>query len=402
MVRWILPGGSEQEHRERARLSAAIDQWWQTFTANTAALDAAFNNKNPGFDVANFMHNSLNTVDRKIRWEFGPGVKRGGHRLVITPESSQHLRPMTDEILARAPDLPGWEFYRHRLRDPAEQWPPIIQSRTGIELQTLPSVIVKASELHGCVDLTFEIDKSVPASKLSEVAFLLAQCVLGEESLERDVGALQGVHVQRSLIGKNKPSGVPLSKLPQTFDDLLARHIATLPDRPWHEIRPCKSDSCEWSGYNSNKDRGGPPNRTDLITGSIVAVEGFLPSLCGPFFYSSRLSRFGEHFIYVQAEATYVPREERADHRYRLQDALDDALAPLALGAVIGGAAGTQYDYIDLAVTDLPKAAELIAQTLRAHRVPRPSWIRCHDIDYALEWRGIWDDLEPPPPINWD
>jgi len=31
-------------------------------------------------------------------WEFGPAVNKEGHRLVITPESAHHLRPLVNRI----------------------------------------------------------------------------------------------------------------------------------------------------------------------------------------------------------------------------------------------------------------------------------------------------------------
>jgi Ca2+:H+ antiporter len=42
-------------------------------------------------------------------WEFGRAIATDGHRLVITPETVKELRPLVDELLARAPAIPGWE-----------------------------------------------------------------------------------------------------------------------------------------------------------------------------------------------------------------------------------------------------------------------------------------------------
>ena len=91
-----------------------IDAWWAAFQAKAADLDALFS-RQAEWDLPGWMQENLQPIHPHLMWEFGPAVEGPGHRLVITPESRRHLRPLVAEMLRRAPPLDGWEFYAYRL-----------------------------------------------------------------------------------------------------------------------------------------------------------------------------------------------------------------------------------------------------------------------------------------------
>src|SRR5688572_27145547 len=115
-MRWMLAdpnNTAEQQHKQQ--VAAATERWWRAFQGNAANISASFSQRGK-FDIVRFMDENLHAIDPRLCWEYGPArrsqnVQAGGHRLVITPESEHWLRPMLNQVLGRAPQIPGWEFY---------------------------------------------------------------------------------------------------------------------------------------------------------------------------------------------------------------------------------------------------------------------------------------------------
>ncbi|MEE9586810.1 MAG: hypothetical protein V3V97_02135, partial [Hyphomicrobiaceae bacterium] len=119
-MRWKFPPKNDQSYNaERQDVCRRIDQWWRAFEAKHESLDRVFSRKET-WDLPQWMNDNLGAVHRELMWEYGPGLE-GGHRLVITPETSRSLRPMVDTLLAQAPTIPGWEFYPYRLRETVDE-----------------------------------------------------------------------------------------------------------------------------------------------------------------------------------------------------------------------------------------------------------------------------------------
>ena len=122
-MRWRFPHSSETA--ARALALGRIDAWWRAFGAAVPRLEALFRRRD-AWDLAGWMREHLGSIDERIMWEFGPGTRGGdGHRLVLTPEGEHRLRPLVEAVLARAPELPRWEFHAHRL---AEALPTALQA----------------------------------------------------------------------------------------------------------------------------------------------------------------------------------------------------------------------------------------------------------------------------------
>src|SRR5688572_20049708 len=115
-MRWKFGSKSDPEYQQtRSKVIRRIDDWWRTFEKDRDQITASFK-KGSDWDLPGWMNRHLNTIDERLMWEFGPGVK-GGHRLVITPESDRFLRPLVETLLERAPRMEGWEFYPYRLAE---------------------------------------------------------------------------------------------------------------------------------------------------------------------------------------------------------------------------------------------------------------------------------------------
>src|SRR5262245_19972607 len=129
-MRWrFIDPTNQAEVIERNAIVARIDFWWREFQAKTAELDSLFSRK-ANWDLPEWMEEHLEAIHPDLMWEYGEAIHGVGHRLVITPESAYHLRPMASALLDRAPVLDGWEFYEYRLAEDIESARKLVEART--------------------------------------------------------------------------------------------------------------------------------------------------------------------------------------------------------------------------------------------------------------------------------
>ena len=114
--RWYtFEPGIAAEQNSRAELESQIASWWETFEKRSGDICGLFKREQQ-WDLASWMSDHLQAIDSRLMWEFGPGLE-SGHRLVITPENRFDLIPLAKEIVNRSPELNGWSFFHHRLRE---------------------------------------------------------------------------------------------------------------------------------------------------------------------------------------------------------------------------------------------------------------------------------------------
>ncbi len=374
MLRWRHPCASEAA--ARAAVEVRIDAFWAAFAATTPRFEAAFLSRD-ALDFPTWMREHLDPIDERILWEFGPGV-RGGHRLVLTPESQHALRPLVEAMVARAPALAGWEVYPYRLAEDVEMTFNTVRARVGVEL-TGYEVAAKAGD-HGRVDLFFWGPKRLLGKdQRAEAAFVATESLLGEELLDHWIGAIA---VEKGV------DRVPLGELPGLVRPLIDAWIAALPDRPYH----LQSADEGWFSY----ERKGPPieqRRGDIIVGTSRAMPVIQALGSDAHFHSARFSRHGEVFAYLELQTPagpVGPGEPIGSFADRLdaQDAIDALLVPASLGCVIGGATGRRHAYVDLALTDVDAAWALL-QPFLAGKLPSETRLLFMDTDLSAEWLGL-------------
>ena len=83
--------------------------------------------------------------------------------------------------------------------------------------------------------------------------------------------------------------------------------------------------------------------------------------------------------------------------RASLQESVNQALIKEQLGAVVAGGSGRFYSYIDLALTHVTAAAEVIRDVLQRGKQSKRSWLMFFDVALWDEWIGIWPDTPAPP-----
>jgi len=405
-MRWrFIDANNRPETAERSAICAKIDAWWQEFTSKTDLISALFSQK-AKWDLPNWMAEYLQRIHSKLMWEFGPAVRGNGHRLVITPESAHHLRPLVRTILDRAPVLEGWEFYEHRLAEPLDQAQLTVEGRTNVNIAEFK--FRAACGEHHRVDLCFtspSISGPEDQSALN-AAFVATETLLGEQVLNDWIGAIEITPAPRakglrSLFGlgpKEQPRFLELDRLKETVDSLVGSMREQLPSSPhcdwvegaqwtmW-ELKPQPADDyCE---------------QQDLFVGKSPNPTLWTAAHSAGLFSSERFSRCGETFCYVKLDGSQGLDKEAFADKSEIEDALDVSLKPDKLGCQIGGGTGLRYSYIDLALTDVDKGIQAVRRRLQTGNVPKRSWIQFFDSELAAEWVGVYDD-SPPPPMELD
>jgi len=388
-MRWkfYTSGERPEEDAQRAVIVGRIDAWWEAFAAKAEELDRMFTGSSE-WDLAAWMGKTLQRIDARLMWEFGPG-NSNGHRLVITPEADHHLRPLVDEILKRAPTLPEWSFFAHRRAEGVEQMSLAIKSRTGVE-PAFTGVGLAPGECNR-IDLAFQFPRSFLEDHRDLAhtqAFLAAESLLGEDLSTDWVGVLEAAaEVVQPL---------PSAALRRAFIMLGAEQRSRIPAQPYLD----RLESLAWTEIDLKpRKQEDYLLRYDLGAAVTCAPELWRNAHSDQLFWSGRFSRSGETFCYLKIDRGDPLRRSAVGKRIKLEDELNKALRPDRLGCVIGGGSGRRYNYIDLALVDVRAAANAICDVLRqAGLKTRRAWLLFFDTTLSAEWIGMWPD-SPSPPI---
>jgi hypothetical protein len=384
-MRWRFPHSSETA--ARALALGRIDAWWRAFGAAVPRLEALFRRRD-AWDLAGWMREHLGSIDERIMWEFGPGTRGGdGHRLVLTPEGEHRLRPLVEAVLARAPELPRWEFHAHRL---AEALPTALQAvaeRTSFDF-TGWSARAEVSE-EGLVDVVLVPPQATaPTADARAAALVLVETLVGEEIMDVWVGAIE--------VEERSTDAAPLGDLAATVRTLVDERRALVPAEPY--LRRAAEASWTLLRLAPKTSAGSDfPGQQDMLVAKTLdfalwrAQHGARP------FHSRRFSSSGEIMCTLKIDgAEGSPADGLAD-KAAIEEAVAEALGPGELGVQIGGGTGLRYSYVDLALTDVEAAMEALGPVLRAGKLPKRTWLQFFDADLADEWVPLWDDAPPPP-----
>lgn len=392
-MRWLYSNRQNpEEAAERERVIRRIDAWWHEFARNADRLEQLFKRLDQ-WDLPGWMERHLQGIHPELMWEFGPGVAAGRHRLVITPETHCELRPLVEDIVARAPRISGWEFYTYRLAEPEEHAASTVLARTGLELTgvKVAAAIADANR----IDLVYRWDHLPDDRELAfDAAFVATESLLGERRLDRWVGA---INVVDDLVPKEPGQRfLPLSRLLPTFTSLVDSARAQLPAEPF----AARIEDAQWAILKLKPQEARDySERDDLLTCMTCDADLIAATFSEAPFYSERFSRCDETFCYLKVDGSDAEQMDFQD-REDMEEAVRIALESQELGCLIGAGTGLRYTYIELAMTDVKRGIAAVSRAMREGNVSRRSWIQFHDADLAAEWIGIYDDSPAPPQVR--
>ncbi len=389
-MKWrYINASNSTEVAEHDAVSQRIDDWWAEFVAKTDRLDALFR-QTEQWDLPAWMNESLQRIHPALMWEFGPAISKDGHRLVITPEICSEVRPLAEEVVARAPDLERWEFYTYRLPESVEQMLHTVQARIGLELTDV-TVAVSAGE-HNRIDLAFRWE-TIPEDdeEAFNAAFVATESLLGEESLDRWVGVIQLTDSSTPVEAGQRY--LPMDRLHPTFNAVMNSIREQLPDDPYSNL----DEDTQWALLKLEPTEAEDyPERSDMLTCVTCNPDLVGATFSEAPFYSERYSRCHETFCYLKIDGT--DSDEMGFHdREDMEEAARMALEADESGGLVGGGTGLRYSYVEFALTNVKKGVAAIRRAMQQGNVPRRSWILFHDADLDAEWIGVYDDSPTPP-----
>ncbi|MGJ8621261.1 MAG: hypothetical protein ACSHW1_00685 [Yoonia sp.] len=321
---------------------------------------------------------ALTDVSPELMWEFGPSPR--GHALTITAEWNDANRALARAVINAAPELPRWEFFEVRRPEANPDLAADFFSQRFREPLTLTSIgaVVGRS---GRVDLVGHGTGSEQA--LADQVLKVASLILGE-AVERDwIGFIDGAPTAKAgllkrLSGKSATAFDPAA-FAEDFRAAIAKAKSELPEQPYAEL---SLDEREVSLFKAKGLHDAHP-RADLLTFAVASKQYGHAALSRERFSSACHSIHGEWFLYVRILRTeHTPFDDVGD-RGIIEENLHAALSKEALGGVVGAGHGRGAVYIDLAVTDVPRAIAQITQTLSGHTYTNTATI--HFMDQVLQ-----------------
>ncbi len=391
--RWIDREATD-ELRRRDEVIGRIDAWWKEFAERTSDIDELFR-RQASWDLPAWMTATLQAIDPQLMWEYGPARRGEGHRLVITPEASHWLRPVVATTLERAPQIPGWEFYGHRLREPLAVATAAVEARTGFTVTTA-SVEVSVADHRVHLRYRFPECREEGEELATNAAFVATESLLGEDVLDAWVGAIDSAPVRRpilSLAALRGPAGVEFGDLAAAVDAEIVELRRGLPPFPCVDL----PDDWKWSLWElGRRELADCAAQDDLLVGRSALPAMWRAARHAAPFVSSCFSNHGETFCYLKVDGSAPEAIGGLADKGEVEDALDEALRGRRLGAVVGGGSGWRYSHVDLALLDVERGVAAIRDALQRAGVTRRAWVLFFDAALAQEWLGVWPDSPPP------
>ena len=365
-MRWKFGNPKDKTWKtHRTEKLRRIDSWWKTFRKRTDDLDALFKGREK-WDLPEWMRDNLQAVDERIMWEFGPGLK-GGHRLVITPESDRHLRPLVETLLQRAPNLEGWEFYGYRLPEGLAEAEATLKARNLASISRTKVLVAPGS--NNLLDLEFYAPGYAGPEDREALnsVFVATEVILGEQILDTWIGGISVAKETEAIKGL-----IALGELKETTDRQITAIKAKLPSKPAWQL----PEDTEWTMWKLKPTkRDNYPGQEDMFVGKSMYADMWSAAHSDGIFCSERFSKIGELFCYVKTDGSVDLSDEEFQDKSEMEDALDAALKKSKSGAVIGGGTGLRYSYIDLALSDPGKGIDQVVNVLRKGKMVKRTWI---------------------------
>ncbi|MFA7337338.1 MAG: hypothetical protein WC028_11175 [Candidatus Obscuribacterales bacterium] len=419
-MRWhTAQFGSSAEIKEQARVSEQIERFWKQFAADSETLRSNFFEDKTEETVA-WCEAYLKPIHEDLMWEVSRDILEvGDKRLVftVTPESEYALRPLTKAIIEQAPEIAKWRFTQFK--------EPLIGDFNDFEHSMLKHSWedvqgqINESPLK-CFDITLKDKHFKKENKDADIADALTvlTTVLGEEPVDLWINFVMTQPLtMKKAKAKSKAASVELetvrSEKEEDLDEseyLTEGKVEPQPFYPLNSLRNVLAsrvvelvdelpiERCwerELDGFYSLKgsswEEGLRPVITTPYPATIFAKERRM------LFHSSAFTRHDEVFAYLK-----MTQEQELAHdveaRFELEDKLDRELRKAKAGCVLGGGVGSEAAYIDMIISDLSEAAEILREQAKKAEMPETSWLLFYDTYWVDEWVGMFKRTPPPEP----
>ena len=381
--RWAFENANGIEDVEaKQALKDAVSDFWKAFEEHQEDILFSFSD-DPKIDVVNFMGFYLQSIHPQISWEFGPGINGKELRLVMTPEEHVSLRPFVDYIVSAAPELEKWEFYNRRPKENMDNTRLLVEAKTGSVLE--PMKFSASINEFNEIDLVFvgdEVKDQDDVDFILNQAFVVAECMLGEELMDKWIGFIDSA----SSVEVN----IQLQEI-TSLEEFVNGLISQVRDSQF-DFQSIAKDS--YKAYQLDpQDFADYPAQGDLQNAKTAYPQMWENAHNGESFYSERYAKEGK-FAYLKVEKTegtgsFSSKEE-------LGESLNSALLSQQLGGVMGNGEGKKYYYHDLYLKDVPTGIDTITTLLGDKGLTKRAWIHFYDSELAEEWVGVSSESPQP------
>ncbi|MEM9147544.1 MAG: hypothetical protein AAGC57_15250 [Pseudomonadota bacterium] len=376
--------------------TAAIDDFWLRFTDVHRRIERHFQGYSPQVNPDAEMANALGGLATDLACDFEVS-ELGQITLVVTAELRHTRRALARAAVWRAPELRGWRFSDVRAPvSAADAALKAIRLRSRSDGLAVSSIEPRRGA-HRMIDL--EVRGAGERDFLADQAGIVFATLLGED-IDQDWLGEVGAEPQsvmtlaRGLFSKKADDPAPW--LRDFHDEAMAVIAATrdeLPDRPYGAHRMRVDDTTNFRLRPTEGDRS---RRRDALQYQSRDPKLVSARLGGARVAGQRFSRFAEIPCGLKIR-TGTSRLTEAAEIASLGVVLEEALMAARIGGLTGRASGLEHAYIDLALTDIDRGAEVLRRTLAAQDITTPTWLIFDEAGLEDCYHPLMPQTQPTP-----
>jgi Family of unknown function (DUF695) len=195
-----------------------IDGFWAWWADARDRVAASIENGTPG-DQVDAISSRVNRINDGLAWELARGAN-SKHALVVSPEGNPAIRSIALRWLAAAPPADAtWEYYAARQPGALGM---LEAGGVRLDLSDVRAIASWNSDRQRVhVRLWHPALEGQPDSTQSQVAFLFLDNLLGEETVERWIGAIDVL--EAAIVGRT----------PEELRDEVKRQTAAADEESW-------------------------------------------------------------------------------------------------------------------------------------------------------------------------
>ncbi|WP_435896166.1 hypothetical protein [Oceaniferula spumae] len=346
--------------------------FWRWFSENADTFYQAI--ENGDFDP------HVETVTQRMEqllpgaaWCFGPGENGVGHSFTLSPEGSPYMALLMTHLVKQAPDLEGWTFYDSRQASPnfdGMKMNIADETISAQEIWVTPSVDADRETIDlVCWAPVFE---KLPERDRGQIIFLWLDEAIGEFQVGNRLGYID-------INTSGLQNAIPLSELPDYIKEMETKH-------GWERKTPGEY----YTGYNFREPKEFDPEhvRSDIFTGTSLLYELSSDFSRDRGQMEHPLPKLGVDFIFIKIPVELFAPGQQVDERGEIEDALETVLDEQDSGIVLGGAAGHQAMYVELAILDAEHALSAIRKVLEESEFGKAAQVYYFDKERVA--KPIW------------
>jgi len=382
--RWHFADGNVPGELElKEQTLAKIERLWSQLNIDGNELMAQLE-QGQSENLVKWVCQYVQVIDKRVMWEVGPAANDENiHKLSLSAEAHDELKPIIDTIVNDAPKIEGWVLENGREPLPAKTIESALSERLGVHgiVGSVPPFAVSfaQNDVHR-IDLVIESHTFKTENDGGDfiTALMLCDMVLGERNVDRFLGVVE-----------TKPGPAPADFSCESAAGLFANNFAKAKE----QLKSCNPSTPWLELFTGNESIISQLFDTDSLRQTLTTKHPELFSaMCKSKFYSEQFSNRQEKFCYLQCEDINLD----TDRLSRLQDRVDSVLRGKKIGCSVGYGAGTNSIFIDLCLNDVTQAILVLRNVCVEEGLPHSCVLRFYDADWCHEWVGMFADTPEP------